>query len=782
MDAFVVKKAAVLGAGVMGAQIAAHFANVGIETLLFDLAAEDSDPNSISTTSIKGLKKLKPTPVGASYIADSITPANYDQHLPALKECDLIVEAISERLDWKHNLYDKIQNHLNKDAIFVSNTSGLSIETLKTALNNDLQKRFCGVHFFNPPRYMKLVELIPHTSTDPKILQLLEGFLVSHLGKGVIIAKDTPNFIGNRVGVFSLLATLYYAEKFKISPENVDALTGTMIGRPKSATYRTMDVVGLDTLAHVVGTMHSNLSNDPWHDMFQLPDWIQGLIDKRVLGQKTGKGIFNKTKEGIKVFDPNSGQYRPMGAQISQDIKNCFSEPNWEQRLAKLQASDDSQCQFLWHVFRDLFQYSAYHLDTIANSTRDVDLAMRWGYGWSEGPFEIWQQGNWHGLIKLFAQEPSKQLPDWATKATFQGPYVRGKAYSPQHDTYLERSKNVVYEKQLYPDSVLTESFAQGETLYENEGVRLWTLGQDIGIVSFKSKRNCIGSEVIEGLQHAIRFAEEKLIGLVLWQNQGTEFSVGANLKQVVEAIDNDRLDLIENVVDGFQQTSLMLRYAKIPTVCALRGLVLGGGCELALHATSRVAAFETYMGLVEVGVGLIPAGGGTKELAFRASQIAQHCRLEQPCNAFFEQIVKAQVSNSALEAKELNYLLPSDKVFANEAELLFGAIHEAKYLSEMGYCPPVARKFPVLGRPGIANMLTVLVNYREGEFITDYEYRIGQATAETICGGEVEAGTMVDEQWLLALERKAFLNLLKNDETQQRIKHTLKTGKPLRN
>ncbi len=783
MESFVVKKAAVLGAGVMGAQIAAHLANAGVETILFDLAAEESDPNAIAKTSIKGLKNLKPAPMGTSDILAQIQPANYEQDLEKLKDCDFIVEAISERIDWKHNLYEKIQAYINKEAIFASNTSGLSIESLKSVLPVDLQARFCGVHFFNPPRYMKLVELIPHTSTDINILDNLESFLVSRLGKGVVIAKDTPNFIGNRVGVFSLLSTLHYAEKFKISPELVDALTGTLIGRPKSATYRTMDIVGLDTLAHVVNTMRSQLKEDPWFEQFQLPNWINTLIEKGALGQKSKKGIYVKEKDGIRVYDANTEQYRPMHADISQDVLSCFKGKDWCKRFELMSESADKQMQFLWCMFKDLFQYCAYHLETIAQTTRDVDLALRWGYGWQEGPFEIWQKGDWHNLIKRFETNDAKvTLSEWATKATFQGAYLQGQAFNPSLEQYTSRSDNPVYQRQLFPDAVLTEDFDQGETLFENEGVRFWSRDKKIGVVSFKSKRNCIGSEVIAGIQESIRIAEKDLQGLVIWQNKGNEFSVGANLAQAGEAMQTGRFDLVETTVKNFQDTAMMMRYAKIPTVCALKGLVLGGGCEIAMHATSRVAAFETYMGLVEVGVGLIPAGGGSKELAKRASKIAHYCRLDQPLNKFFEQIVQAKVSSSALEAKQYNYLLSSDKIFANDSELLFGALKEAQYLADMGYCPPAPEKFPVLGKPGIANMLSVLVNFREGDFITDYEYTIGKSVAEVICGGEVASGTLVDEQWLLTLERIAIMALLHNEKTQQRISHTLKTGKPLRN
>lgn len=788
MRSLTVNSVAILGAGVMGAQIAALFANQGIKTYLYDLKGDDQNPNMLAKSALNALKKLKPPPFGASHVSELIQPVNYDQHLDLLSHCDLVIEAIAERLDYKQKLYDKVGPYLKSNVIFASNTSGLSIESLKSVLPKAVQANFCGIHFFNPPRYMRLVELIPHASSDMERMSQLEAFLVTRLGKGVVFAKDTPNFIGNRIGVFSLLTVLHYAEQFRLSPDLVDALTGLLIGRPKSATYRTMDVVGLDTLAHVVNTMKTQLKDDPWSARFVLPSWIHTLIEKGALGQKSKAGIFKKEGKDILVFDVNAQQYRKTHSDISQDIKACFKQNSWEERFAFLQTSQDKQCQFLWACFRDLFHYCAYHLQAIGTTARDIDLAMRWGYGWEKGPFEIWQMGNWHQVAKaiqettLGNEKATPSLPSWALKATFQGVHYQGQSYNPNTDDYEPRPQNPVYQRQLFSDLLLTESSPTGDTLLETEGVRLWTLDKDIGIISFKSKRNCVGDEVLAGIQEAISFAETELKGLVIWQSQGNDFSVGANLLQVKEALDASRFDKLEQAVTNFQLAALRIQQANIPVVAAIKGLVLGGGCELAMHARARVAAFETYMGLVEVGVGLLPAGGGSKELARRAFELSAHCRLDQPLMLFFDQIIKAKISNSALEAKSLNYMRSDDVIVAHPDELLFTAIEVARHKATVNDRPPVSRPFAVLGKEGIANMLAILVNLREGQFITDYEYVIGQQVAEVLCGGPVETGTLVDEDWMLKLERDALLNLLRHEETQERITHMLKTGKPLRN
>lgn len=783
-----IRQAAVLGAGVMGAQIAAHLTNAGIQTILFDLSSDKGDQNSIVEESLKSLKKLRPFPLGEEGIESYIIPANYNTDLEKLRNCDFVIEAISERFDWKQSLYQKVSPYLSKNVIFATNTSGLNIEKLAQELPQHLQTQFCGVHFFNPPRYMKLVEIIPHPKTDVNLLAQLETFLVSRLGKGVVYAKDTPNFIGNRIGVFSLLATLYHGRELGLTPDIVDALTGPLIGRPKSATYRTMDVVGLDTMAHVVNTLKQDLKNDPWFEYFDLPDWITQLIEKGALGQKKGIGVYKKVGSQIQVYDFHDKTYRLAKPVIDNEVMIILREKDPQSRFSALRGSKNPQAQFLWCVFRDLFHYCAYHLETIAKTSRDIDLAMRWGYGWQQGPFEIWQSAGWDKIAAWINDEIKEgqamgraPLPAWVNKAGFKGPYEQGKSYSPQTQTFEAASSLPVYCRQYFPDQMLTEYPNEGDTVFETPAVRMWTLGDRIPILSFKSKKNCIGPDVLEGIQEAIARAEKDYDALILWQRHDHDFSVGANLNAVSEASSN-RGDHIEKFVSAFQKTALALRYAQIPTVAAIRGLTLGGGCELSMHATRIVAAFETYIGLVEVGVGLLPAGGGSKELAYRAANRAIEGDIFKSLQVYFGQIAQAKVSTSAMEAKQMNYLRPQDVIVFNNEELLFMAKKQASMLSDLTYHPPLRPKFAVAGKPAIANFQSYLVNLREGDFISDHDFFIGSQVAHVLCGGNVEAGSIVDEDWMLRLEREGILALAQTTKTMERIKYTLEKGKPLRN
>jgi 3-hydroxyacyl-CoA dehydrogenase len=784
---FIVRKAAVLGAGVMGAQIAAHLIDARVPTVLFDLPAKEGDKSGIARKAIEGLKKLQPTPLAGRDTAAFLQPANYDDHLALLGECDLVIEAIAERMDWKKDLYRRIAPHLAPHAIFASNTSGLSINALAEALAPQLRPRFSGVHFFNPPRYMRLVEIIPCQDSLPGVLDDLERFLVTTVGKGVVRAKDTPNFVANRVGVFSMLATIANAAKFGIRFDVVDDLTGPRLGRPKSATFRTADVVGLDTFAHVVKTMQDTLPGDPWHGLYESPSWLTKLIAAGALGAKTQNGIYQK--KGKAVLDPATGAHVEAGAEADPGVVEILKLDDPAQRLKRLRESEHVQAQFLWACFRDTFHYIAYHLKDIAHSARDIDLAMRWGFGWKFGPFETWQAAGWRQVAawvqediaagKALANAP---LPAWALEPERKGVHFPTGSYDAAGNALVGRSTLDVYRRQLWPETVLGESKPTlGETVFENAGVRAYTSGDGVLVVSFKSKAHSVSPEVLEGLNHAIAIAEERFKGLVIWQTD-PPFSVGANLDSLRPAVAAGDWKRIEEVISLFQKTSMRLRYSSIPTVAATQGYVFGGGCEFVMHCDRVVAALETYIGLVEAGVGLLPAGGGCKELALRAARESRG-DLFASLKDYYMMIATAKVAGNGIEAQELKYLRASDVVLFNPAELLYVAKQQALALSEAGYRPPLkGSRFPVAGRTGAASIKGQLVNMLEGHFISEYDFEIGSRIADTMTGGDVEAGTEVDEDWLLALELKHFLALLKNPKTQERIAHTLATGKPLRN
>jgi 3-hydroxyacyl-CoA dehydrogenase len=785
-----IRKAAVLGAGVMGAQIAAHLTNAGVETVLFDLAAKDGPKNGIALKAIANLGKLSPAPLALKSLASCITPADYDENLDELKTCDLVIEAIAERMDWKLDLYRKVAPHLPAHAIVASNTSGLSINTLADALPEQLRHRFCGVHFFNPPRYMHLVELIPGKSTDPAVLQGLEAFLTTTLGKGVVVAKDTPNFIGNRIGVFSMLATMHHTAQFKLGFDTVDALTGPAIGRPKSATYRTADVVGLDTMAHVIKTMADTLPDDPWHPHFKSPAWLSALIEKGALGQKTGAGVYRKTGKDILVLDLAKRDYRPSEQKASDEVAAILAIKNPAEQFAKLRASNDPQAQFLWASFRDLFHYSAFHLADIADTARDVDFAIRWGYGWKLGPFETWQAAGWQQVAQWIEEDikagkamSDAPLPAWVTDGR-KGVYAADGAWSPRANKALPRSTAPVYRRQLFPDPLLGEKFDQGKTVWENDGVRLWTLGaDDIGIVSFKTKMNTVNDAVLDGLQRAVEESEKQLKAMVIWQASDKAFSAGADLKGALGLLKDGKVAQLEAMIANFQRTSMRMKHSLVPVVAAIRGLALGGGCEFQMHSARTVAALESYIGLVEAGVGLLPAGGGLKEIAERCARASLTDDPFDQVKKYFEVVAMAKTSTSALEAKELGLLRESDIVVFNAHELLHVAKNVADSLAESGWRPPLpAREIAVAGDVGTATIKAQLVNMLAGRFISEHDMEIATRIADTLCGGNIERGSKVDAEWLLDLERRHFIELAQMPKTQERIAHTMTTGKPLRN
>jgi len=821
----IVRNAAVLGAGVMGSQIAAHLANANVEVTLFELTAKEGNPNANVQKALDILRKLEPSPLSVPSRASFIRQANYDQNLELLRECDIVIEAISERLDWKADLYRKVVPHLGEQTILVSNTSGLSINRLAQALPEAIRHRFCGVHFFNPPRYMHLVELIPGETTAPRLLDGLEKFLVTTLGKGVIRAKDTPNFIANRVGVFGMLATMHYAQKFGLGFDVVDALTGPLVGRPKSATFRTADLVGLDTLVHVVNTLRDTLPDDPWHKYYEIPEWLKTLVDRGALGQKTKAGVYRKVGKEIQVLDPAKGNYYPAAANVDENTRQILKNKSADDRFTQLYANPHPQAQFLWAIFREAFHYCAVHLESIAENARDLDFALRWGFGWQRGPFEIWQAAGWNAIADRINQDitagktlASAPLPEWVREVGHKGVHGPKGSFSPAQKTFQPRSTLPVYRRQLFPDSLLGEGQKYGETIFETDAVRMWHTGDDIAILSLKTKMHTIDSEVLDGVLRAIEEGERSSQGLVIWQTEAP-FSFGANLTKlggamigekptafgtvvkkftraasslvlkaahrlhVADTLMAGKLGQIEAVIVQLQETNQALKYSAIPTVAAVEGMALGGGCEVIMHCDRAVAALESYIGLVEAGVGLLPGGGGCKELALRAALDAKGGNIFPFLQKYFETVATAQVSKSAEHAKQIGYLRSCDQVVMNRFELLHAAKAEVRALAEAGYRPPLkAMNIPAAGRSAIATFKMAMTNMLEGRFISEHDYLIGSKIAHVLCGGNVDAGSLVDEQWFLDLEREAFIELLATEKTQARIEYTLKTGKPLRN
>ncbi|MFI4956850.1 MAG: 3-hydroxyacyl-CoA dehydrogenase/enoyl-CoA hydratase family protein [Gammaproteobacteria bacterium] len=776
---------AVLGAGVMGAKIAAVFVNAGYSVILFDLPAGEASKNMLAEDAIDGLLKTRPPALVDPEWARFITPANYETDLPKLKECGLIIEAIAERMDWKRDLFAKIAPFIAPDAVLATNTSGLSIEKLADVLPKELRPRFLGLHFFNPPRYLPLLEMIPSIHTNPALLDELEAFFTTYLGKNVLRAFDTPNFIGNRLGVFSLLSTLHHAEAFDLRFDVADALTGTMIGRPKSATFRTIDVVGLDTFAHVVETMARDLKDDPWHELFVVPAWLKKMIEKGALGEKTGAGIYKKEKGELFVFDAKDGEYKKVTAQPNHGVSDILKDRNKAHAFKKIFDHKHPEAQFVWSIHRDLWQYAAYHLKDIAHNVRDVDSAMKWGFAWQQGPFELWQAIGVESVATKITQDPasmqlSSVLPEWMSSLDAHQFYQGNLAFSAQTLRYESPSTLPVYERQSFirlQHSNLDES----DIVYQDDFVELWHYTGSVFVLSFKSKMASISRGVLAGIVEAIKIAQEKACALVIWQRKGDNFSVGADIREFLEAIRAKNFAQIDDTLKNFQDACLMLRYARIPVVAALQGYVLGGGCELALHCDARVAHQETYMGLVEAGVGLLPGGGGCKELALRASD-ADPANPMRALKKSFENIAMAKASENAFHAKKMGYLTSSDTIIQNPNELLFVAAKLAQAMAASGYCPPRAPRISVAGEAGWAQLETQLVNMVEGKFITPHDYVVAHHIAKVMCGGMIDALNEVDEQWMLRIEREGFVDLAQTPETQARIEHMLETGKPLRN
>jgi 3-hydroxyacyl-CoA dehydrogenase len=746
MNRFTVKQVAVLGAGVMGAQIAAHLVNCQVPVILFDLpdvpkaptlaadaaalppggagpalgrpgGGSATDKNGIVTRAVANLKKLKPSPLGVADDADLIQPANYEEHLELLRGCDLIIEAIAERMDWKRDLYAKIAPFVAEGALLASNTSGLSIGALSDALPEALRPRFCGIHFFNPPRYMPLVELIATPATQPHVLDQLEAFVTTGLGKSVVRAKDTPNFVANRIGIAGMLSTMKEAERFGLSFDVVDDLTGKRLGRASSGTFRTADVVGLDTLAHVIKTLQDTLSptlpHRPVLRQLRHPRGAQGPAGTGPPGPENQGRLLQEGRARHSAFRAGEQDYVPAGQKADEVYGRMLKKPAAE-RLKLLRNAEGPQGQFLWAILRNGFHYAAVHLATIADTARDVDQAMRWGFGMQQGPFELWQEAGWLDVARMIQEDIAAgktlcdaPLPDWV----FKGPVAeRGGVHQPQGSwnpttgQFQPKRELPVYQRQLFREQLLGDNApvfqTAGKTLHEDADIRLWTLDDEVLIASIKSKMHAIGPGVTEGLSRAVDIAEAGYQGLVVWSGD-EPFSVGADLQAVMPAFMAAGVAAIEDVEAELQRVMLKLRYAQVPTIAAVRGMALGGGCELAVHCAKRVAHMESYIGLVEVGVGLVPGAGGLTYIARRAAENARASTgndLLPFLTEGFKAAAMATVGTSALESRKIGYLLDSDTVVPHKDELLYVAIAEAKAMFNAGYRPPLKRLFPVAG------------------------------------------------------------------------------------
>ena len=794
MSRFQVRQVAVLGAGVMGAQIAAHLVNVKVPVVLFDLPAKEGPKSAIALKAIENLKKLKPAPLGVAEDAALIRPANYEEHLGLLGECDLVIEAIAERMDWKLDLYARIAPHVAPHAILASNTSGLSITKLADALPQGIGPRFCGIHFFNPPRYMALVELIPTPATRPEVIDQLEAFVTTFLGKSVVRAKDTPNFVANRVGVAGMLAVMKEAETFGLSYDVVDDLTGKKLGRASSGTFRTADVVGLDTLAHVVRTMQENLADDPFFPSYATPPVLAGLLQAGALGQKAGAGFYKRVGKDILRLDPAKRDYVPGGEKADPLVERILKRPAPE-RLKLLRESNHPQAQFLWAVLRDGFHYAAVHLEAIADTARDVDFAIRWGFGYKQGPFELWQEAGWQQVAawvkedieagKALSRAP---LPGWVFDGR-SGVHTPQGSWSPARQAYVPLNALPVYARQPFREDVVgggvPQPLASGTELFRDDELRVWTLDGEVLIASLTGKLHLISAAVTEGLKRAVDLAERDFQALVIWSPDDV-FSAGANLEALMPVFMKSGVAGIAPEEQRLQDLMLRVRYAQVPVVAAIRGLALGGGCELAVHCARRVAAMESYIGLVEVGVGLLPGAGGLTYIARRAAEMAGAGNANADLLKFladgFSSVAMAKVSTGAPEARRLGYLLESDVVVPHKDELLFVATQQARALAASGWRAPLRRPFRVAGRSAIATLKGQLVNLRDGGLVTGHDAHIATLIAEVLCGGDVDAGSLVTEDYLMALERQRFCALLEQPKTQERIMAMLQTGKPVRN
>jgi 3-hydroxyacyl-CoA dehydrogenase len=801
-----VKKAGVLGAGTMGAQIAAHLANAGIPTLLLDLVPRENQPparqssgsassgnkdlNAIARAGLEAAKKSKPAAFFTPDRASLVTIGNFEDDLSKLKDCDLIIEAVVEDLEIKRSLYERIEQHRRPGSVVASNTSGIPLRRLAEGRAEDFRAHFLGMHFFNPPRYMHLVELIRTEWTKPEVSCSMFGFLDERLGKGVVVAKDRPNFIANRIGTYGALVTIRTMLDDGYSIEEVDKITGPAAGRPKTATFRTFDLVGLDVFAHVVKNLHANLSDDPEREMFVMPEFVANMINRGLLGNKTKAGFYKREKgEGDKreiwTLDTRKLVYRPSQRVKLPALDMAKNIDNTGERLKTLVWSNDRVGAFLWKTLSRTLCYTADRIPEIADTVVEVDRALRWGFNWELGPFEVWDAiGVEKSVAKL--SEEGRAIPANVQKLLDAG----AKTFYHQENGqrfYFDFASSEYLPASDPPGTIILKSLKDRTgVIRKNSGASLIDLGDGVAGLEFHSKMNSIGGDTLEMLRFGIAETEKNFIGLVVG-NQGVNFSVGANLMLMLMEAQDENWEELDMIGRFFQQSVMSLRYSPKPVVVAPFQMVFGGGCEMVLHADRVRAGAETYIGLVEVGVGIIPAGCGTKEMLVRAmDSIPSDLKDGDPfpfVKRAFETIALAKVATSAEEARHFGFLRDQDSISMNPDRLIADAKKQVLALAASGYVQPQPRTdILALGAPALATLKLGVHLMKRAGYISDHDALIGEKLARVLTGGDLNHATRVSEQYLLDLEREAFLSLIGTCKSQDRIAHMLKTGKPLRN
>lgn len=805
-----IKQATVIGAGVMGATIAAHLANVGIRTNLLDIVLPELGPDDqkkgltleskafrdkLANNGVQTALKAKPASFYAPEDAKLIRCGNIEDNLEWLKESDWVVEVIIERLDLKKSLFEKIVPYLSEDAILTSNTSGIPINAMSEGLPDAVAANFLGTHFFNPPRYMKLLEIIPGPKTKPEVIEFMADFCEKVLGKGVVYAKDTPNFIANRIGTYGIMDTIRTMVEMGLAPEEVDKMTGPVIGHPKSATFRTADLVGLDTLCHVAQNVYDGVPEDEKRDTFKIPDVLQAMLDNKMLGDKTGGGFYKKTKtaagRAILSLNLETKEYGEQKKASFDSLKQAKGIEDPAQRFASLYYGDDQAAEFTFRTTSAMLVYSANRIPEIADDIVNVDNALKWGFAWEMGPFEIWDAV---GVEKSIAAMEAKgfEIPAWVKDMVASG---RTSFYKSEAGVkyYFDIEAKDYKPVDLKPEIILLPSLKdRNKVVKSNPGATLYDMGDGVACLEFTTKMNSIDADLTAMIADSLPIVDESFEGLVIG-NHATNFSVGANIFLVLAYAQEKKWDELDAMVKGLQDTLMAVKYFDKPVVAAPAGMALGGGCEICLHADKVRASAETYIGLVEVGVGVVPAGGGCKELLLRNTEhlfevgrggiYPSQIELKPFVARAFESIAMAKVATSARQAQSMGILRKTDQITINRDFLLHDAKQTVLAMAMEGYQAPRPKDdIRVMGRDGLAVFEHAMYVMNKSGYISDYDRVVSGKVAYVVCGGNVLLNSVVSEQYILDLEREAFVSLCGNEKTQKRIEHMLVTGKPLRN